>query len=168
MTSRTTCILLLAFVIVMTPSVVFASDQPLTPGDIIAREGIEDGDAVVFQGEAIGESLRSDGDHRWVNVLGGGSAIGVHMTTDMAEEIEYFGEYSTFGDTVEVRGVVNFACTQHDGEFDVHAEEIAIVEPGGPREHAVELWKLFVGAPLVLLGLGLSRLFVYLKNRGPA
>lgn len=148
------------------PSLALAA--PLTPGDVVSRAGIQDGESVIVQGEAIGESLRAGSEHRWVNVLGGGSAIGVYMPQEMVDEISHYGDYKTFGDTVQVYGVVHFACPEHAGEFDIHAEEFLIVEPGGDRESSTEPWKLFVGAALILLALGQYRLFVYLKNRGPA
>ena len=122
---------------------------------------------VVVQGEAIGDRLRADADHTWVNVLGGSTAIGVYMTDEMATEIEHLGLYTTFGDTVEITGVVNHACTQHAGEYDIHAEEMAVVEEGGARENPVSPWKAGLGLGLLLLGAIEYRVYKTLRERGP-
>ena len=68
--------------------------------------------------------------HRWVNVLGDGAAIGVYVTNELAEQVEIYGDHTHRGDSVEVVGIVNIACDQHGGEFDVHAEEFRVIEPG--------------------------------------
>ena len=62
------------------PVSVLAAEEPLTPGDVVERAGVFDGASVDMQGEAIGESLRAGTDHRWVNVLGGGAAVGVYLS----------------------------------------------------------------------------------------
>ena len=150
------------------PTAAHAADDPLTPGDVVEEPSTFDGASVVVQGEAIGDVLRADSEHRWVNVLGGGVAIGVYMPTAMADRIQHFGMYRTFGDTVAVSGIVNVACEQHGGEFDIHAEELEIVEAGGPRENPVNPWKLPIGLGLLALGLGEYRVYRIRRNRGPA
>lgn len=164
-------LLLLALLVALLlcgPAAAHAADDPLTPGDVVEEPRAYDGASVVVQGEAIGDVLRADDEHRWVNVLGGGAAIGVYMPTGMADEIKHLGIFKTFGDTVAVRGVVNLACEQHGGEFDIHAEELEIVEPGGPRENPVDPWKLAMGLGLLALGLVEYRVYRARKNRGPA
>jgi len=160
------CVLLI--LLTWVPASAFAAEEPLTPGDVVERAGAFDGASVTMQGEAIGESLRADGDHRWVNVLGGGAAVGVFMPQEMAEEIEHFGLYSHFGDTIAVRGLVNVSCEEHGGEFDIHAEELMIIEPGGARENPAIPWKLPAGLALLALGLVEYRVYRHLKNRAPA
>lgn len=155
---------LLAF---CSPASAIAAEEPLTPGDIIEDAHVYDGASVEMQGEAIGESLRADADHKWVNVLGGGMALGVYMPNDMAKEIERYGDYRTFGDTVAVRGLVNVSCPQHGGEFDMHAEELVIVESGGPRDNPTHPWKLAAGLGLLVVGAVEYRLYRVRRNRGP-
>ena len=54
-------------------------------------------------------------------------------------------------------GTFNYACDLHGGDLDVHAETLEVIEPGGPRELAVEVWKFGVagvlGAVAVILAL---------------
>jgi hypothetical protein len=149
------------------PVAAHADEEPVSPDDIVEAGGLLDGQQVAMQGEAIGDSLRADAEHRWVNVLGGGTAIGVYMSDEMAERIAHLGIYTTFGDTVEVRGVVNSACTQHAGEFDVHAEEVMIAEEGGQRENPVSPWKAAVGLGLLFIGAIEYRVYRRLAERSP-
>jgi hypothetical protein len=151
----------------MLPSPAHAAQRILTPGEIVTRETVSDGDTVRMEGEAIGESLRADSGHRWVNVIGGGAGIGVHMSDEMAGGIEHFGNYGTDGDILVVTGVVNFACPQHGGEFDVHAESIEIVAAGEARDHPVAWWKLGLGLALIAVGAVEYRIYRSFKHRTP-
>lgn len=110
-----------------------------------------DGAMVRFSGEAIGESLRADGDTRWVNVLNDGVAIGVVMTPDQVALIDGYGDWSRTGARIEVTGVFHVACEEHGGDLDVHATEVRVVDESQPRHHPVSPVK--VGAALVALGL---------------
>lgn len=115
-------------------------------GDIVQRAVELDGSEVTFEGEAIGEALRADGDSVWVNVLDEGTAIGVWMPDDMAEQIERFGAYRQTGDTVRVTGVVNLACDRHGGDLDVHATALEVTGSGEPRSERLRPLEALVGA----------------------
>jgi hypothetical protein len=164
---RATLLLTVILLALCSPASALAAEEPLTPGDIVEDAHVYDDASVWMQGEAIGESLRADAEHRWANVLGGGVALGVYMPSEMAEEIAHFGDYRTFGDTVAIRGLVNVSCPQHGGEFDMHAEELVIVESGGPRDNPTHPWKLAAGLGLLVVGAVEYRLYRVRKNRGP-
>ncbi|MBC7265680.1 MAG: ATP-binding protein [Coriobacteriia bacterium] len=115
-------------------------------GDVVERAAELDGSEVTFEGEAIGEALRADGDFVWVNVLDEGTAIGVWMPDEMAEQIERFGAYRQTGDAVRVTGVVNLACDRHGGDLDVHATALEVVGPGEPRSERLRPLGALVGA----------------------
>lgn len=130
-----------------------------SPAEVVATEPMHDGRLVLFEGEAIGEDIRADGSHRWVNLLGEGVAVGVWMTAEDAAKMTTWGDYRHTGDLVRVSGTVNIACARHQGEFDVHADEVVIVMSGAPRTHDVRLWKALVGVALLALGYAEYRLY---------
>ena len=125
----------------------------MTPAQVVGIDRSLDGSVVELQGEAVGEHIRAHGGGWWINVLGDGTAIGVWATDELAEVVDVFGTYQQNGDIVRVTGIVNVACDQHGGEFDVHASSIAVVEPGGPRDNPVHLWKGAVGLAGLVLAL---------------
>jgi hypothetical protein len=126
----------------------------MTPAEVIAIDRALDGSTIETQGEAIGERLRAHGGGYWINILHEGSAIGIWVPVGLADVVSIFGDYHQNGDIVRVTGVVNVACDTHGGEFDVHASSIAVVEPGGPRDNPVQLWKGVIGlAGLVVASL---------------
>jgi hypothetical protein len=146
---------------------VYAATSPLTPAELVVIDREMDGARVEIIGEAIGEDLHADADHRWVNLLGGGTAVGVWLTNTDASRIGRFGDYRATGETLKVTGIVNVACDAHGGEFDVHAEKVERIAPGVPTPHPVEPWKGFVAlAGLALAGFEM-RLFRRLKDRRP-
>ncbi|MDA3935311.1 MAG: hypothetical protein PF636_00400, partial [Actinomycetota bacterium] len=125
------CVGVLVFAL---PMVALAVDGSLTPADVVEIDRGLDGTYIEFQGEAIGEALRADSEHVWVNVLGGGMAVGVYLPSTSAELIETFGDHRHDGDVVRVGGIVNVGCDQHAGEFDVHAATFEIISRGSVRD----------------------------------
>lgn len=114
----------------------------------------EDGAEVTVEGEAIGEALVAPGGHRWVNLLGDGTAIGVVMTARDAETITAFGEYRQRGAMVRVTGTLQRGCDEHGGDLDLHAASVAVLDGGEELPHAVhpaKMWLAFAALGVALL-----------------
>ena len=137
----------------------------MSPQDVVTIDRDLDGSIVTVEGEVVGEHLRAAGGGRWVNIVGEGVGLGIWVTEEMAERIENFGGYRRTGDTVRVVGVVNIACEQHAGEFDVHAESFEIVSRGGPRETEIDLVRGAVGVAGMAVALVLWHLYRRRRER---
>ncbi len=148
----------------VSPALAFR-DGVMSPAEVIAIDRDRDGSVITVEGEAVGEHLRAAGGGRWVNILGDEVGLGIWVTEEMAESIEYFGDYRYDGDIVRVTGVVNVACEQHGGEFDVHAQKLEIISRGGPRPVEVRPVKGIVGAVGLVLAFGLWRLYIHRRER---
>ena len=123
------------------------------------------GSTVSFSGEVVGDIMNADADHKWINVLGSdGSCIGVLVTTDMANRIKNLGDYDTTGSTVQVRGIYSVDCSDHQGELDVHAIDIRILDGGGKITHYVSEADITLGMQLCGIGLILLIGFFLLRR----
>lgn len=141
-----TAVVTLLAVLALSPVTAGADDVlTLTPTELVVIDRSLDGSRVRVTGEAIGEDLHADGDHRWVNILADGTAVGVFVSNDSADQIDVYGDHTHRGDTIEVVGTVNVACDEHGGEFDIHAEEFTVVAEGGTIDRPVAPWKGIVG-----------------------
>lgn len=154
----------LALVLALLPATTAAAAS-LTAAEVIEQGLALDSETVALTGEAIGEDLRADADHRWLNLRSGGNVVGVFVTNAQAETVTTYGSYSTSGDIVTVTGVLHVACDEHAGEFDIHAQTVEIAEEGQPIEHAIEWWKGAVGLVAAVIGLLEWRLFGRLRER---
>lgn len=143
------------------------TDDPLTPAAVVALPNDSDGETILMQGEAIGESLRADDGHKWVNLLGDDVAVGVYMTGADAEKITSYGRHGSFGDSVRLIGVLNRWCPEHAGEFDIHATEVVIVSEGLERENPIQPWKAIVGIVLAVVGFVEYQAWRHLRERRP-
>jgi hypothetical protein len=124
----------------------------ISPADVVADVSELDGEIVTMVGEAIGDEMRADADHVWINVLGDGTAVGVYVANEDAAEVDRLGDYDHTGDRVSVRGVVNLACEQHGGDLDVHAvEALEVLAPGEPLERYVPVWEGVLGVALIVV-----------------
>lgn len=129
--------------------------------ELIENSRVYDGTTIEFQGEAIGDVMLR-GDYGWVNLHDGSNAIGIWASADELRKIQTAGDYNSIGDRVLVEGVFHLACPTHDGEFDIHAETLVVVEPGSRITHTVEPGKMIAAAVLVPVAIAL---FLYERRR---
>jgi hypothetical protein len=127
--------------------IIFFASCFLLPASCCAQETVSsielienaqsyDGEQVVYEGEVIGEEMhRRDGV--WVNLYDGDNSIGVWLSPEMAEIIDYKGGYKARGDILEVRGIFNRACPQHGGDLDIHAISLRKIKPGWQKQKQI-------------------------------
>lgn len=129
-------------------------------GVLTAANRALDGATVSFSGEVVGDIMNADADHKWLNVLGSdGNCIGVLVDSSMAERVKNVGDYSTTGTTLQVRGIYSIDCDEHQGELDVHAVDVRVLDAGGHVEHLVNETDVNLGLQLCLVGLVLIAAF---------
>lgn len=133
-------------------------------GVLTAANRALDGATVSFSGEAVGDVMNADADHKWVNLLGSdGSCIGVLIDNEMANRILNVGNYSTTGSTLQVRGIYSIDCDDHQGELDVHALDVRVLDAGGPVDHYVNDADINIGMQLCFVGFLLLAVFFALR-----
>lgn len=133
-------------------------------GVLTAANRALDGATVSFSGEAVGDVMNADADHKWVNLLGSdGSCIGVLMDNDMASRVLNVGDYSTTGSTLQVRGIYSIDCGEHQGELDVHALDVRVLDAGGSVDHYVSDADVNIGMQLCFVGFLLLAVFFALR-----
>lgn len=142
----------IALATALLPSVVFASEAlELTGADAVQQAVELNGQRVRIEGEALGDILRTGDGHAWINVLSGGTALGIWMKQESAEKIGSLGDYQMRGDLIVVEGTLNAACPQHGGDLDVHADQVSVIADGEPVARPFHWWKLGLAAALGLV-----------------
>ena len=121
---------------------------------LIADPRAYDGREILFEGEAIGDSMRR-GDNAWVNVLDADAALGVYAPLADLDAIGVFGSSRARGDLVLVRGTFHRACPDHGGDMDIHASSITVVRPGHATPHPVDALELVLLPISIALAAGL-------------
>lgn len=125
--------------------------------------------SVRFSGEAVGDVLAADEGHKWVNILGAsGASIGVYMTDEQAKSIVNLGDYHTTGTTVEVEGTYTMACTEHQGELDVHATSIKVLDTGGSITRVANQQRFVIAIVLCVFGFAILGTFIFLRRKSEA
>ena len=94
---------------------------------------ITTGQTVQVRGEAVGEAIRmADGssDLVWVTLadVASNSSVSVVMRREDAAGIDTYGAYGKTGSWLRVQGVFNLACSEHEGESDIHATSVVVDE----------------------------------------
>ena len=124
-----------------------------------------DGNEVRFTGEAVGDVVSAEDGYKWVNVMGTvNNVIGVRMTDEQAEAILNVGSYHQTGTRLQITGSYQVACPLHQGELDVHAEKIEVLDNGGPRTHLVSNTKMTLGFGLCVLAVVILGSFMLIRR----
>jgi len=104
--------------------------------ELIENSKTYDGKTVTCRGEVIGDIMvRKDGV--WINIEDNGVAMGVFVPKEIYDSginIKYTGGYKAQGDIVQVEGIFNRTCGEHNGEMDIHALKISVVQEGHPYD----------------------------------
>ena len=109
---------------------VYAKSTDITSiNNLIENEKSFDGKTVTIKAEAIGEPMKRE-DYTWVNVNDGTNAIGIWMKNSDAAKIKNYGNYKNIGDTLKIKGIFKKNCSEHDGDTDIHALQIEVLNEG--------------------------------------
>ncbi|MFH1777354.1 MAG: hypothetical protein ABH952_07350 [Candidatus Omnitrophota bacterium] len=114
-------------------------------------------------GEVIGDKMPR-GEYCWVNVSDGNTGIGVWLKSQLADKLNYFGNYKHVGDRIEITGVFHNCCIEHHGELDIHADKLVILEQGCPIKRSINLNKLHLAIILSIVVIMLAVWYSFKKT----
>lgn len=129
------------------------------------------GNTVQIVGEVVGDNVRAEEDpgKRWITLEAieedHESSISVLVNEDDISLIDTYGGYNRKGTTLQVRGTFYLACPSHEGIFDIHAESVTLVAKGAETVDVFYIEQLIPGILLCALGIGLSVLYHFLRER---
>lgn len=133
-----------------------AHAEPVTSIELIETAKERDGKTVTYTGEAVTGALTL-GEHAWVNVNDGANAIGVWCAASQAAAITRWGGYKHDGDRIAVTGIFHRACSEHNGDMDIHAGTMTVMAQGRAVPEDIDKGKallaiaLFVGTFLLVV-----------------
>lgn len=140
--------------------------------ELASADSFYDGQTVLITGEAVGDAINDEYDANkcWITLQETGdvdnpSVASVVMAKDQASMIDSFGRYGQTGATLQVRGTYHLDCSDHQGESDIHADEVSVVAQGSAVEHEVNPFQILGAVAVVLVGVGLTVGYLYLRDR---
>ncbi len=93
------------------------------------------------------------------------NTLTVFMSKESAKLIDTLGTYSQKGTMLQVRGVFNLVCSEHNGISDLHATNVTVTKRGGTTTHEVTFGMFVPGILLLLVGGGLALLFNLIREK---
>ncbi|MDO5042283.1 MAG: hypothetical protein Q4D92_02090 [Slackia sp.] len=138
--------------------------------DLAGADSYYDGQIVQVRGEAVGEAIRMTGISEgfvWVTLadVESNSSVSVVMRKSDAERIDTYGAYGKTGSQVRVQGTFNLACSEHEGESDIHATSVTIEEKGFAHPDGFDIHAFFPGLAALVFGAFLMVMFWYVRER---
>ena len=138
--------------------------------DLAEADSYYNGQIVQVTGEAVGDSIVAafDGGYRWVTLQATDASyaqVTVHMKEEAAAAIDTFGAYGKTGSIVQVRGVFNLACNEHEGQSDIHAEYVSVVERGSVHRDEFAAADFLPGLGLCLLAGAIVLVYYRMRER---
>lgn len=119
---------------------------------------------VSFEGEAVNDILNAGDGYKWLNVRGTSNAdISVYADDELAKLVVNVGDYHTTGTNIKVTGTYHIACPEHEGELDVHASSVEVIDAGGPITHLIAPGR--IGTAFVLCAIAIALFATFLIAR---
>jgi len=140
---------------VISPTIAITSDK------LIDNAKLYDNTTITIQGECIGD-IMARGNHVWVNINDGSSAIGIWAEKELVKDIVHTGSYNFIGDQVKITGAFHRACPVHGGDLDIHAEKIEVLKHGERVHYMINWERLYIAA--VLLAVSIILVFYRRKS----
>lgn len=142
----------------------------VTIEDLANADSYMDGQTVQVTGEVVGDRILSEksGDHCWITLQALGSSdveVVSYMTRAMSDAIDTYGAYGRHGTHLRVRGIFNLACVDHEGQSDIHADNVSVITPGTIEEPLLEPRRLIPGIALLIVGCLCLLVFNYMRER---
>lgn len=133
--------------------------------DLVESTERFDGEKVAVEGEVMGSPVDAGDGHVWVNIESDGRMVGVFMTQEDADAIGFWGRYGTVGDTVSVRAGFHYACSDHAGALDLHAERVDVTAQGHAEDYPWNPAWMYAGCVLATVGLLVIGVRYWLRRR---
>ena len=163
-------ILILLLLAVPVKTFAYSSIGYYTPSQLINKASELDRVEVTLRGEVVGECIER-GEHCWINVYERNDetntyiAIGVWIPLELTKKIDKWGSNAYKGDIIEIKGTLYRADPTADGELDVHAVSLKIIENGVQTPEKIEKWKFIVSVILGCAAIALGLEWFANKNR---
>lgn len=125
-----------------------------------------DGSEVSFTGETVGDVVNAEAGYKWVNIMGtADTVISVRMTDEQAGLIQNSGSYQATGTVFKIAGTYHIACAEHQGELDVHADEVEVTDAGGPTTHLIASGRIMLACIVCLIAAAILVTFFFARRR---
>jgi hypothetical protein len=146
------------------PLAAYAEPDTTITGLVNAGQQLN-GQEVTIRGEVIGDILVAESGYKWLMLRDGGATISVLVEEDEVAKVTHLGRYGQIGTQLEVTGVFEADCPEHDGLTDVHATKVVVIDEGSEVTSSFSVVELEIGALLVVVGLCLLVLHRRLRER---
>ena len=143
--------------------------------ELAGADSYFDGQTVQVVGEVVGDRITGDAadDYCWI-VLASPSTqsspvpanVSVYMSRASSEMIDTFGAYGTTGTRLQVRGVFNLVCNEHQGISDIHASAVSLVSRGSMHSDKFDIMGFMPGIGMLALAGAIYVLFRVMRERG--
>ena len=129
------------------------------------------GNTVQVVGEVVGDAIRAEENEGkyWITLESieneHESSISVLVSEEELGLIDTYGGYNREGTTLQVRGIFYLACPSHEGIMDIHAENVTLIAKGSVSQDSFNINDFIPGLILVAIGLVLTLIYTYLRER---
>lgn len=152
-----------------TPDSSFLYDT--TIADLVNGDTSRQDTTVQVTGEVIGDAVSAEDDpgKHWVTLDSlqdePEGSISVLIDDNDLSQIDTYGDYSSHGTTLRVRGTFHMACQTHAGIIDIHATNVSKVDDGYPTPDALDFNQFVPGILTCTAAALLAILYYFLRER---
>lgn len=144
--------------------------------DLASADAFYNDQTVVVMGEVVGDRVHASDGGNWIvlssiqataktNGVFAPATVTVYVTDSMADLIDTYGEYDVRGSIVQVSGVFNLACREHEGVSDIHASELTVTQTGQVEKEPINFFDFLPGLAAAALGGLIALVYRFLREK---
>lgn len=138
--------------------------------ELAEADSYMNGQTVQVTGEVVGDRILAEGDPKycWITLQSTANSddeIAIYMPVSSSKVIDTYGAYGKHGTTLQVRGVYNLTCTDHQGASEIHSQHVTLVSRGAVENSEFSIRQLLPGILLLIAGCLIMLMFNYLRER---
>lgn len=137
----------------------------ITVAGLTNASTILDGSTVTFTGEVVGDAVHGENGMEWLTLYADQSSIPVYVTAEDVTLVQNFGSYGVQGSLLQITGVYHLECQDHQGESDVHATSVLLLEPGEVQTSVYDAGYLYFAVIVLVLAGALLTVYYLLRRR---
>ena len=140
-----------------------------TIATLLEQSSLYEERTVQVVGEVIGDRISENPGRCWVMITETNeddpASFSVLMSDELANPIDHYGRYGVVGTTIQVRGTYHQACSEHDGQSDIHATICSVLSHGIEHPDEFNPNEFFPGIIAVIIGVLIMGVYYFARER---
>lgn len=133
------------------------------------QASLYDGRTVQIVGEVVGDRISAGSEGYWIMLTSqeadNSTSISILLSSEQVKQIDHYGRYGVTGTKLQVRGTYHQACSEHEGQPDIHVTNSSVVAKGSEHPDAFNINDFVPGVLAIVIAGLLLGIYYFARER---